>query len=216
MDIKDTDPKMFEYGISFKLKILGLQEMHLRTLESAKELEEAQKKESVQAKAVLETGKIFIATETSKAYTRSVAYFEAYLNALYSLLQVVTKIAYLLYQKYGQPLPFDLRKITFGDLKNHFKNNPSHNPVLFNYMNQKMGWYDTFRNNRHKITHDGSALLLFTPDGEIEFLDYPKDGTGFGGSNINKQGLENYLRNRFNDLFDFLEFYIKHFSQWIS
>lgn len=162
LTIRGIDPRMFEYGISFNLKIFGLREMHLRTLDKAKELEEAQKRESVQAKSVLESGAVFFAKDTDKAYKDTIAYFEAYLNALYSLLQVITRISYLLYQTQGKPLPFEWDRITFGDLKSHFEQKPSHDPDFSSYVSQKMSWYSSFKNNRHKITHNGSALLLFT------------------------------------------------------
>jgi len=59
-------------------------------------------------------------------------------------------------------------------------------------------------------------LLLFTQNNEIEFLDYPKDKTGFGDPSTSKQGLQNYVKNRFDDLFEFLDFYVKHFHKWIG
>lgn len=52
LSIKNIDPKILEYGISFNLKIFSFQEMHLRTLDVSKELKEAQKKEVELAKTV--------------------------------------------------------------------------------------------------------------------------------------------------------------------
>jgi hypothetical protein len=64
---------MLEYGISFKLKMPGFQEMHLRTIENAKALEEAQKREMAQIRAqtVQKSGALPILTDTSKAYNKS-------------------------------------------------------------------------------------------------------------------------------------------------
>jgi hypothetical protein len=189
--------------------------MYLRTIQNAKELEEAQKREIAEAKIAIDSGKVFMATETSKAYVKSVAYFEAYLNTLYSLLQVVHRITLLIYQKKSKtPIATEKMGRHFGDLVTYLRDTPTFDSDFSTYINQKMEWYITFKNNRHKITHDGSALLLFTQNNEIEFLDYPKNGTGFGDPSTNKQGLQNYVKNRLGDLFDFLEFYSKHFSKW--
>ena len=217
MSIRDINSsKILEYGISFNLKNLSLQEMYLGTLKNAERLEEAQKKESAEAKIAIQSGiGNFPQTETSKAYVKSVAYFEAYLNTLYSLLQVLTKITLIIYQNSKKQIDTNSMGDNIGKLLDYLKNqNRDADSAFTSYIDQKMGWYQTFRNNRHKITHDGSALLFFTENGEIEFLDYPKNGAGFGNSNINKQGLENYVKNRVNDVFDFLDFYVKHFREW--
>jgi hypothetical protein len=97
LKIKGIGPRMLEYGISFNLKVFGLREMHLRTLgirtlAKAKALERAQIRESAQAKSVIESGAVFFAKDTDEAHKDTIACFETYLNAPYSLLQVITKI----------------------------------------------------------------------------------------------------------------------------
>lgn len=172
MGIRDIDPKMLEYGISFKLKVSGLQEMYFGTIQNVKELEEAQKEESAEVRAAIDSGKVFPEAETGKAYVKSIACFEAYLNALYSLLQVVTKITLMIYQKSKNQIEREEMGDNFGKMFNYLKNvNRNVDSDFTIYLDQKMGWYEAFRNNRRKITHDGSVILLFTQNDEIARAD---------------------------------------------
>jgi len=214
IDVKDIDPNMFEYGISFGLKMFGLEEMHRRTLEKVKELEEAQKKESAEAKVILELGGVYIAKQTDLAWRKSIAYFEAYLNALYSLLQVITKITLIVYQKSKKPIATEKMGDNLGSLVNYLKNNKTVDSDFSTYIDGKMGWYEIFRSNRHKITHNGSAFLMFDPDGKVTFLDYPKTESKLLDQNKSIKNLEGYLIRSFEDLFDFLDFYVRHFRKW--
>jgi hypothetical protein len=215
-DIKGIDPDMFEYGISFGLKMFGLEEMHRRTLEKIKELEEAQKKESAGADVIFGLRGIYIARQTDLAWKKSIAYFEAYLNALYSLLQVITKITLIIYRKTKKPIATEQMGDNFGTLVNYLKNNKTIDTDFANYIDGKMGWYDIFRSNRHKITHNGSAFLMFDPDGKVTFLDYQKTESKLLDQTKSIKNLADYLIKSFEDVFDFLDFYVKHFRKWTS
>lgn len=212
--IKDIDPNMFEYGVSFGLKVFALQEMHRKTLEKVKELEEVQKKENAEAKVILQLGGIYIAKNTDMAWKKSIAYFEAYLNAIYSLLQVIARITLIIYQK--KSIATGEMGDNFGSLKTYLKDHKRVDTDFTTHIETKMGWYTTFKNNRHKITHNGSAFLMFDENGEVTFLDYANTESKLLDQNKSIKNLESYLLKSFEDLFDFLDFYEKHFREWTN
>lgn len=207
-DIESLDLSMREYGLSFILKMFGFEEMHHRTLDKAKELEEALKKEDWKT--------------TDLAWKQSIAYFEAYLNSLYSLLQVITKITLIVYQKSKNPIATENMGDDFGHVVNYLRTtNRTVDSEFTKYLDNKMGWYDIFKENRHKITHNGSAFFMFDTYGKAMFVNFPKrksklfekDGSvSFADKSL--KNLEGYLTKNIEDLFDFLDFYVKHFRKW--
>jgi len=209
-DIQGIDPKMFGYGMSFSTKMFGFEMMHHATLKQIKELEQVYKKESSEGRNPL--------YETSKARNKSIVLFEAYLNALYSLLQIIGKITSCLYKKEKSRMSAKIAKSfdeNFGTLVDILKTHSNIDPDFSSYLKTNLGWYQTLTNNRHMITHEGSAFLGFTNDGKILFLDYPHRKKGFSWFDSNKstKDLESYLASNFEDLIDFLDFYVKHFRQ---
>jgi len=204
-DFQAIDPRMFGYNMSFNSKAFSFEMMYRETLKRIRELEEIYKKESTQGKKVLE--------ETGVAWSKSVAYFEAYLNAFYSLLQIIAKITLLFYK---EPKMSSITKEwgdNFGKLIDFFKRNKSIDSQFSVYVDKNLGWYETLRNNRHMITHEGSAFLGFSKGGKILFLDYPKKGFNWFDPNKSTKDLESYLSQSFENLFSFLDFYATHFRQ---
>lgn len=210
-NLKSTDSKPFGYRMAFQAKMKSLEIMYFATLEKSKKLEVVAKKEMAEKKALLK--------ETGKAWNETVAFFEAYLNAFYSLLQVIAKITPYFYEEEKSE---SLRKMAsrfvynFGKLMKYFKDNPNFDPEFSSYIATKLRWYEILRNNRHTITHQESAFLGFKEDGKIVFLDYPKKGFSWFKQKKSTRELEDYLTRSFHDLFDFLGFYVKHFRHIVK
>lgn len=209
-DSRTVDPKIFGYRMSFSIKMFSLEMMYRATLKKSKELEDVAKKEKAEGNVLLK--------ETGKAWNKSIAFFEAYLNAFYSLLQIIAKITPYFYGKEKSKVLGETTKgfgDNFGQLINYLKNKSNIDPEFSSYLREKLEWYETLRNNRHMITHEGSAFLGFAQDGKILFIDYPHPKKGFSWFEPKKstKGLQNYLNQSFNDLFEFLDFCVKHFRQ---
>jgi len=207
-DSETINPKLFGHGMSFGIKMSSLEIMYRNTLKKSKELEEVAKKERAEETVLLK--------ETTKAWHESIAFFEAYLNAFYSLLQIIARVTPYFYEEEKSK---SLRKIgkgfgdNFGKLIKFFEDNTNIDPEFSSHLTKKLGWYKILRNNRNMITHEGSAFLGFQKDGKIVFIDYPKRGFSWFEPKKSTRELEDYLGQSFNDLFDFLDFYLKHFRQ---
>ena len=207
-DSKTINPKLFGYGMSFSSKMSSLERMYLTTLKKSKKLEEVAKKEKAEEKVLLK--------ETTKAWNEAVAFFEAYLNAFYSLLQIIAKVTPYFYEEEKSESLGRIGKgfgDNFGELINFFQDNTNIDPEFSSYITTKLGWYKILRNNRNMITHEGSAFLGFKEDGKIVFIDYPKKGFSWFEPKKSTRDLEDYLGQSFKDLFDFLDFYVNHFRQ---
>jgi len=202
------DPKSFNCRIAFQTKMKSLEIMYSTTLKKSTELEVVAKKEKAEQKILLK--------ETSRAWNETVAFFEAYLNAFYSLLQIIAKATPYFYEEKESK---SLRKMAktfgfnFGKLIQFLKDHPSFDPEFFSYIAEKLGWYEILSNNRNMITHEVTAFLGFKEDGTIMFLDYPKRGFSWKKQKKSTRELKDYLARSFNDLFDFLDFFVKHFRQ---
>jgi hypothetical protein len=204
---------MSEFRMFFEIKMFGFEMMHRNTLEQIKELEQVFKRETEDRKKIL--------SEIGNPWNKSIAFFEAYLNAFYSLLQVIGKITSCFYQKEKAKLTAKMAKQfdkNFGTLVDILKSHPNIDPAFSSYLKTNLGWYETLMNNRHMITHQAPAFLGFANDGEILFLDCPHCENGGSWYDLNKpaEDLEGYLSKNFEALFNFLEFYTKHFRQLIN
>lgn len=74
-----------------------------------------------------------------------------------------------------------------------------------------MAWHDELLRNRTAITHNVSAFLGFGKK-EIEFISMPKKQIDFFEKGKPTKKLEEYILNNWKALFEFLEFYVEHFS----
>lgn len=188
------------YSMAFTSKMACFEIMHKETLKKVKNLETVAKEEKSEDKVAM--------TKTTRAWYEAIAFFEAYLNSFYSLLQIIAKFTPLFYGKDEQLIPDD----NFGKQVNFFVTHPKLDTDFSSHLIDKLSWYKTLRNNRHAITHRVSAFLGFEKDGTIVFIDYPKKKFDWFGKKSLRE-IERYLNQSFNDLFDFLEFYTQHFRK---
>lgn len=202
--LESSNPEIFDIGMSFSSKFQSLEIMYRESLKKTKNLEIAQKKESAEVKILM--------AETTKARGEAIAFFEAFLNAFYSLLQIIAKIIPYFYEGEVQETLKNQSKY-FGTLRSYLKDNPEIDSDLSTYFKDKTGWYETLVNNRHMITHKGTAFLGFEKNGRIVFIDYPRNGFHWLLPQKETKLLEKYLTESFCDLFNFLEFLANHYNR---
>jgi hypothetical protein len=189
-----------DYSMTFHSKILSFQIMHEETIRRAKNLETVAKAERTENKVLME--------RTTRALYEAIAFFEAYLNSFYSLLQIIAKITPLFYEKDGSVVPDD----TFGKQREYLIRHSEIDPDFSSYLERSLAWYGILKNNRHAITHRRSAFLGFEKDGRIVFIDYPKNDFDWSDEKSTRD-IENHLNQSFYDFFDFLDFYVKHYRK---
>lgn len=188
------------YAMAFSSKMASFEIMYKETLKKVKTLESVAKEEKSEDKVAM--------TSTTRAWYEAIAFFEAYLNSFYSLLQIIAKFTPLFYGK-----DEDIPDVNFGEQVNFFvERDPKLDPEFSSYLTERLTWYKILRNNRHAITHRLSAFLGFDKDWRIVFIDYPKKKFDWFGKKSTRD-IERYLNHNFNDLFDFLEFYTQHFRK---
>jgi len=189
-DIIDFSSQVLGYTTDFESKMASFEIMHRYTLEKSKQLEIIAKEEKKQDKVLM--------TETSTSIYEVSAFFEAYLNAFYSLLQIIAKLTPFFYKK-------DIPKIkiqdnSFGEQVDFFVNrSPTLDPEFSSYLSSMLlGWYKVLRENRHAITHRAAIFIGFEKDGSIVFLDPPKneDKRYWLKTNKPNKSLENYQKKR--------------------
>ena len=201
--VEHMSPWLFNRGVgySFHTKMVSLEIMQKYTLERIRELFKAYRKEKKNS--------IYL-KDTTRLLDEGIAFFEAYLNAFYSLLQIIGKITPYFYdkKKLKQPIPNN----TFDEQFRYFANeNPDVDPEYSSYLKKNMIWYDELMSNRHAITHNVSAFLGFG-EKEIVFIHMPKRKIDFFEQGKPTKKLEEYILNNWNSLFDFFNFYVEHFS----
>ena len=200
--VERLSPRLFNLGLrySFDTKLRCLEIMQKYTLERIRELFKISEKEKENS--------IYL-QDTTKHLYESIAFFEAYLNAFYSFLQIIGKLTPYFYdrKKLKKSIPDDY----FARQSNYFIDNPNVDPKYSSYLKDKMAWHDELMYNRHAITHNVSAFLGFGKK-EIVFIDMPKRQIDFFESGKPTKKLEQYILNNWNSLFKFLNFYVEHFS----
>jgi len=190
----------FGYSMAFSSKMASFEIMHAETLKKVETLETVAKEEKSENKVLMD--------RTTRAFYEAIAFFEAYLNSFYSLLQIISKFIPLFYGKDKDNVPDD----NFGKQVDFFIKHQEFDPEFSSYLEAKLAWYKILRNNRHTITHMRSAFMGFEQDGKIVFLDYPKEGFDWYKEKSFRD-MENYLNQNLNDLFDFLGFLVNHFRK---
>jgi len=199
--VQRLSPHLFNLGVvySFHTKMRSLEIMQKYTLERIRELFKASEKEK---------NSIYL-KDTSRLLDEGIAFFEAYLNAFYSLLQIIGKITPYFYdkKKLKQLIPDDY----FAKQISYFVNNNSVDPEYSSYLKNRMKWHDELMSNRHAITHNVSAFLGFG-EREIVFINMPKRKIDFFENGKPTKKLEEYILNNWNSFFEFLNFYLEHFS----
>jgi len=187
-------------GLSFSSKFRSLEIMQKITLEKAGELFESYKEEK---------SKSSIFSEDLNRYSNEcIAFFEAYLNAFYSLLQIIGKVTPYFFN--SDELKKNVLKGYFETQVTYFKEHPKTDYEYSNYL-ANMSWYKELIFNRHAITHNASAFLGFGKD-EVVFIHMPKKRIDYFENGKPSKKLIEYISANWNSLFDFLNFYVNHLS----
>lgn len=208
-ELDNYHSQLFQNKISFTSKFASLEIMHHYTLDKCKVLPKTLENEK-QKRIVL--------TETTLNINEVEAFFEAYLNAFYSLLQILAKFTPFFYKKdfpniqmcnenFGSQIEFFRIKKDFPDEK------------FSTYMkNELYSWYKTLKEYRHAITHRSAIFVGFEQDDSIVFLKPPEgDETNYWfKKNKPSVRMVNYVNDSFQNLFKFLEFYVNHFRPKIE
>lgn len=200
--VERLSPRLFNLGLTYFLdtKLRCLEIMQKYALQKIEELFKTLGKEKDNSIHLQETGKLL---------SESIAFFEAYLNAFYSFLQILGRITPYFYdsRELRKAIPDDF----FAKQISYFVNNPDVDPEYSNYLKNSMAWHDELMSNRHAITHNVSAFLGFGEE-EIVFIDMPKRRIDFFENGKPTKKLQEYVVNNWNSLFGFLNFYVEHFS----
>lgn len=199
--VERLSPRLSNLGLgySFDTKMQCLEIMQKYALERIRDLFEAYKKEkkSVHLKDI------------GRLLGESIAFFEAYLNAFYSLLQIIGKMTPYFFdrKRLEKSIPDD----SFAKQVVYFMKNPNVDPEYSSYLKNNLTWHDDLMNNRHAITHNVSAFLGFGKR-EIVFIHMPKRRIDFFEHGKPTKELERYISNNWDSLFRFFSFYVEHFS----
>ena len=200
--VQRLSPRLFNLGLvySFDTKIRSLEIMQKYTVETIRELFKAYKEEKKNS---------IYPKDIDKLLGESIAFFEAYLNAFYSFLQTIGRLTPYFYDK--KKLKKSIPDYTLAKQIDFFLDNPDVDPKYFDYLKNNMGWHDELMCNRHAITHNVSAFLGFG-EKEIVFIGMPEKRIDFFESGKPTKRLEQYTLKNWNSLFEFLNFYVEHFS----
>ncbi len=193
-------------SISSKLKSLEIMQRY--TIEKARRLfdvfleDKADIKEKGYPKSIFNE-------DLNVNHCECIAFFEAYLNAFYSLLQVIAKVTPYFYDQ-KEKIP----NYSFERQSTYFLKNESIDPEYAQYLKSNMKWFDDLVVcNRHAISHNASVFLGFGEDG-IVFIHMPERRINYFESGKPSKKLIEHISNNWNSLFDFLNFYTKHFSNF--
>ena len=177
-----------------------LEIMQEYTLERIRELFNTYKKERKNSIHQKDIGKLL---------DESIAFFEAYLNAFYSLLQIIGRLTPYFYDR--KELKKSIPDYYFALQISYFRDNPDVDPKYSNYLKNNMTWHDKLLHNRDAISHNVSAFLGFGEE-KVEFIDMPKKRIDFFENGKPTKKLEEYILDNWNSVFEFLKFYVEHFS----
>jgi len=200
--VEHSSPCLTNLGLSlsFDTKLRCLEIMQKYTREKIQELFDTAKKEGKDS---------ILLKDTTKLLYESIAFFEAYLNAFYSFLQIIAKVTPVFYDR--KKLSKSIPNRYFGSQFDHFITNPAVDYEYSSYLKNNMKWYKDFIDNRHAITHNVSAFLGFGKR-EIVFIHMPKRRIDFFKNGKPTKKLEEYILSNWNSLFEFFNFYVEHFS----
>jgi len=201
--VEHSSPILFNFGLgySFDMKLKCLEIMQRYILHRIQECFDTAKEERKNSILLKDTGRLL---------NESIAFFEAYLNAFYSFLQIIAKVTPVFYDRKKLSKPITDRD--FGSQIDHFKKNPDIDDKYSSYLKNEMRWYKNFIDNRNAITHNVSAFLGFGKE-EMEFIDMPEKRIDFFKTGKPTKKLEKYILDNWNSLFEFLNFYAEHFSK---
>jgi hypothetical protein len=148
--------------------------------------------------------------ELGKNLNESIAYFEAYLNAFYSLFQIIAKVTPYFFN--DEKLRKNVLHGEFAKETEIFHNCPILDPDYANYL-ETMTWYRELMYNRHAVTHNAAVFLAFDKE-HIVFIDMPKKRIDFFEQGKPNEKLIDYMEKNWSSLFEYLDFYEKHFRDF--
>ena len=196
--------QLFQYPLAFTSKLANLAIMYHYTVDRCKQLPKTIEEEKK---------KHIVLTKTTFNMNETEAFFEAYLNAFYSFLQVIAKITPFFYKKEFPELK--IADKDFGSQVDFIKNRKKLPDEIFSKYVEKdlYPWYKILKDFRHAITHRDAIFVGFEPDGTVVFLEPPKEEETRYWLKKNKPyvKMENYVNDSFNNLLDFMDFYTNHF-----
>lgn len=199
--VENSSPLLTNLGIvlSFSSKMASLEVMKKYTIKASNALFKTYLDEKKSHKSI-------VPKDLNLYYQECVAFFEGYLNAFYSLLQVIGKITPYFYEQE------DLKKIEFGEQIEYFSiKKPDLDITYGEYLKNNLSWYSKLVCNRHGITHNVAVFLGFGKT-EIEFIHMPKRRIDYFQNGKPSKKLIDYLKTNWNSLFDYMNFYFRHFS----
>jgi len=197
-----SSPVLANYGLdySFNTQFKCLATMQEYTLKTIRELFRTYKGKNVNS---------ILQKDIDIFLIESIAFFEAYLNAFYSFIQIIGRLTPYFYdrEKLKRSVPYRY----FHWQIDYFLDNPDVDHEYSDYLKNNMTWYDELIFNRDAVSHNVSAFLGFGKK-EIIFIDMPKRRIDFFESGKPTKKLEQYILENWTSLFEFLDFYVEHFS----
>lgn len=190
-------------GLSLVSKLHSLEIMQRYTIRNARNLFASYEREKNEP--------VIFPKDVNKYINEAIAFFEAYLNAFYSLFQIIGKITPYFYdrKKFEKKVPDEY----FERQKSYFSLHKNIDADYARYLENSMKWYDDLVCNRHAISHNASAFLGFGKQ-EIEFIHMPKKRIDYFENGKPTKKLIEYIQANWISLFDYLDFYVKHFSDY--
>ncbi len=151
-----------------------------------------------------------VLNKLGKDINESIAYFEAYLNAFYSLFQIIAKVTPYFFN--DEKLKENVLHGEFAKEMEIFHNCPTLDLDYANYL-ETMAWYRELMYNRHAVTHHVAVFLAFDKE-HIVFIDMPKKRIDFFEQDKPNKKLTDYIEKNWSSLFEYLDFYERHFKDF--
>lgn len=126
-----------------------------------------------------------------------------------AFFQMIAKVTPYFYDKKTKASQIPDRY--FNAQMKHFIDNPIIDSQYAEYLKNNMGWYVELELNRNAISHNVSAFLGFGEE-EVEFIPMRKKRIDFFKHGKPTEKIEKYIKANWNSLFNFLKFYVDHFS----
>jgi hypothetical protein len=200
--VEMASPLLFNLGLSMSLqsKFYSLELMQIETKKRVEQTSATYQKEKAQQDHI-------VLKELGKNLNESVAYFEAYLNAFYSLFQIIAKVTPYFFN--DNRLKKNVLHGEFSKEIEIFHNCPTLDLDYANYL-ETMTWYRELMYNRHAVTHHAAVFLAFDKE-HIVFIDMPKKRIDFFEQGKPNKKLIKYIEQNWVSLFEYLDFYERHF-----
>jgi hypothetical protein len=135
--------------------------------------------------------------------------YETYLNSIYSLLENISYIVFMLYgNKYPLPRTFNTQKTRL--LKDRTID-PGYSSIL-----DSLTWYDEIRAIRAEFTHFLSGLLVYYSKDTPGYLIKPQSARGGTPPKIEVRDIISHAKALLSNLYGFLEQFGNHFLNLID